>query len=428
MNFLVEDIQEGRNLTDNWVKNQGGMDRWTVSPMYNRLKILSHLYNRFSNLCSILEPNEKPEKYIYPVGVNNDPSNWAGGEHSEYKNPDLFHFLPQYLIDDLKNNKAFLLLDSAFEGYHEQWLFDLFHAKSTEIGFSPKRIIFVTGNSIIEEAYQEWLSNNPQKEHIKVIPYSCFEFDTHLFMNELPDLNKSFPPTFDEHLIHKNRHIDKIKTFCNLNKKPRGHRVNFYALLYMNGLLDNGLVSMNKIDDPTTPITICGERIDESLNREIHDSLPVYIDNISNEIYDPGKYIQRFNNDTTLNTYVSVISEAQYEDHQKTVFLSEKIFKVIACSHPFIVLGNKNSLKELRKLGYQTFSPYIDETYDEKGDCERYQSIINALKKINNEDNKLNWYGQLKEILEFNRNLIRINATERIPYAVLELQNHYHRN
>ena len=65
----------------------------------------------------------------------------------------------------------------------------------------------------------------------------------------------------------------------------------------------------------------------------------------SNEIYDPNYYVTRFNDKVCLDTYLSVISEAQYEDSQNTIFLSEKIFKVMMCSHPFIILGNKNSLK-----------------------------------------------------------------------------------
>ena len=77
--------------------------------------------------------------------------------------------------------------------------------------------------------------NNPQQKNIKVVPYSHFEFDTYLLSNDLPPGNDNFPPTFEEHIEYKSK--NKIVSFCNLNKKPRRHRINFYSLLHKNDLL-----------------------------------------------------------------------------------------------------------------------------------------------------------------------------------------------
>ena len=33
-------------------------------------------------------------------------------------------------------------------------------------------------------------------------------------------------------------------------------------------------------------------------------------------------------------------------------------------NHPFIVYGNVGTLKELKRMGFRTFSPFIDESYD----------------------------------------------------------------
>ncbi len=71
-----------------------------------------------------------------------------------------------------------------------------------------------------------------------------------------------------------------------------------------------------------------------------------------------------------LYFWCTVVSEAQYNDSQKSIFLSEKTFKPIACSHPFQILGAKGSLKELRKLGYLTFENLFDESYDELDNIE----------------------------------------------------------
>ena len=64
-------------------------------------------------------------------------------------------------------------------------------------------------------------------------------------------------------------------------------------------------------------------------------------------------------------------------------FLSEKTFKPISQHQPFIILGNHKSLALLRDLGYKTFSPYIDESYDEiESSTARIKSASNLCVKL----------------------------------------------
>ena len=44
--------------------------------------------------------------------------------------------------------------------------------------------------------------------------------------------------------------------------------------------------------------------------------------------------------------------------------LTEKTFKAIALEMPFVLVAPAHSLRYLREYGFQTFSPYIDESYD----------------------------------------------------------------
>jgi hypothetical protein len=44
--------------------------------------------------------------------------------------------------------------------------------------------------------------------------------------------------------------------------------------------------------------------------------------------------------------------------------LTEKTFKAIALEMPFVLVAPYGSLAYLREYGFQTFSPYIDESYD----------------------------------------------------------------
>jgi hypothetical protein len=44
--------------------------------------------------------------------------------------------------------------------------------------------------------------------------------------------------------------------------------------------------------------------------------------------------------------------------------LTEKTFKAIALEMPFVLVAPAHSLQYLREYGFQTFAPYIDESYD----------------------------------------------------------------
>lgn len=91
---------------------------------------------------------------------------------------------------------------------------------------------------------------------------------------------------------------------------------------------------------------------------------------------------------------------------------------------PFIIVGSKHSLKYLRKLGYKTFDGFIDESYDECNDEDRFTSIMNSLKQIQAIPNKLEWLRSMQAILEHNHKLfLEIGTTQSIEHA--EISKYY---
>jgi hypothetical protein len=60
--------------------------------------------------------------------------------------------------------------------------------------------------------------------------------------------------------------------------------------------------------------------------------------------------------------------------------LTEKTFKAIALEMPFILVAPAHSLKYLREYGFQTFSPVIDESYDDiEDDILRIERVAQIL-------------------------------------------------
>jgi len=98
----------------------------------------------------------------------------------------------------------------------------------------------------------------------------------------------------------------------------------------------------------------------------------------------------------------------------------KKTFKAIACQHPFIIVGNRYSLRKLREMGYKTFDGFIDESYDTLPTHERMQAIIESLKKITEIEDKLAWFDSMQDIVQHNyRVLHRLQDTR--PEASNEL-------
>ncbi len=86
--------------------------------------------------------------------------------------------------------------------------------------------------------------------------------------------------------------------------------------------------------------------------------------------------------------------------------ITEKAYKVIACSRPFITFATPYFLEDIRGLGYKTFAPYIDESYDTETDnYKRLNMIVDEVNRICNlsEKDYAELVSNCKGIAEFNR-------------------------
>jgi hypothetical protein len=65
--------------------------------------------------------------------------------------------------------------------------------------------------------------------------------------------------------------------------------------------------------------------------------------------------------------------------------ITEKTNKPIACCKPFIAFSTPYFLEDVRQLGFETFSPYIDESYDiEINNQKRLNMIVDEIERITN--------------------------------------------
>ena len=74
---------------------------------------------------------------------------------------------------------------------------------------------------------------------------------------------------------------------------------------------------------------------------------------------------------------IEIVSETSTE-----IFTcGEKVYKPIAAGQLFVIIGAYKFLKRLRQMGFKTFAPYIDESYDDEIDMEsRVEKAVEAVR------------------------------------------------
>lgn len=100
----------------------------------------------------------------------------------------------------------------------------------------------------------------------------------------------------------------------------------------------------------------------------------------------------------------------------QTFYMTEKIFRPIIAKRPFLLQGPTNFLKNLRSLGFQTFSNWWDEGYDESPADARYQTFKFALDYIAEQSNATldAWYNEMQPVLEHNYQVLQTLNNKKI--------------
>jgi len=83
-----------------------------------------------------------------------------------------------------------------------------------------------------------------------------------------------------------------------------------------------------------------------------------------------------YNSEDFISTEISVVLETLFDDPR--IYLTEKILRPLACGHPFILAAGPFSVYFLQNYGFETFSPWIDESYDLESDHDKRMAMIIA--------------------------------------------------
>ena len=267
-----------------------------------------------------------------------------------------FKCVSEKYLEDVRNGQCKILLFLTYEGYSGSKGnddFEIIEKWRKESNLPPFSVYYACGNLLGKQ-----IARNKEL-YINVDPILDFEAWNRFSYNEVVNFNP----------------IDDRNLFLMYNRNPRPHRVRFLVELLKNNIFNRGLVSLGDVNMYNQEIYLVKEDDINHFNF-LKDNSPIHIDSATNLYYNLACNITT---EDYNKTFISVISETlTYED---TLFISEKTWKPIMVGHPFVILGNKGTLKFLKSMGYKTFDRWFNEDYDNDDDeTIRINKIVKILR------------------------------------------------
>lgn len=246
--------------------------------------------------------------------------------------------------------------------YHAETLITSLKKMAKEEGVSENQIYFVSGNFNSDTRVEKWKKLSKDQTDIHFSHYNVFK-------DRIQNINsKNYLKQAD---------VDELplreKHYMCLNRINRPHRMEIINDLYLNKLLDRGDVSF-----------IAGD--EDFILPEVLKMMPLTVDDAS--------FKEKNNHRRSLaylfkNSYFSLITETAFDcegerfDTELDSFITEKTYKAMVNLHPFILMSGQYSLRYLKSLGFKTFSPLIDESYDEiEAGHLRQRAIVKEVKRL----------------------------------------------
>jgi hypothetical protein len=344
--------------------------------------------------------------YIYPLEIKDTLAALNNQNGFRLNDVDykwyLKDIIPTEIIEYLKTGKVKILVSLMHDPLYDDHNIKMFEIQMNKLGIHGSNIIFL-GGSNFQEYYEKHTDST-----VKI-------YNGHLFIKGYADMMLEFPTIgnlgymcelVEENDLDENK-IRPYKFLCNNKTMTKEHRASMAYFTIKYDLLNEGKFSfIQKVDKDTLKSQI--SKIIENPNKEyiqkIVDILPYELDTHHLSPNEKTNFGATNNmKDWYSDTYINLVTETFFG---KNVFLSEKIFKPLSNLQPFIVLGDYGTIAELKRLGFKTFEPFIDESYDLEIDSKvRIKKIEKEIEKLKNKsiEEIHEWYYSIKNILLHNQ-------------------------
>ncbi len=171
------------------------------------------------------------------------------------------------------------------------------------------------------------------------------------------------------------------------NRKPTLHRTLLHRQFEMHGQLTKGIFTLGNEDPDKAILSSKDKKTLPFANTNMHCNL-----NIPNDTLSLGPL------DAWNSSFLVIVTETDNNMNTAVPFLSEKIWKPLIGMRPFVCLGDKGTIKNLKEAGFETFNEFFGFDKDDL----TVEDITELVK--NYQGDPIQDYNKLHPILLKNRN------------------------
>jgi hypothetical protein len=419
--YILDKLKENRLASQSDIvselQSQNQSLTWLAHVAHKNFYNYYKLHYGINNIVTIDEIVYDDSLYLYPIeicftlnSIYNDYSIKLNGVDYNYEFIDT---LDPRVLRGLQTGNIKLVLNLIHDPIeHSENLLEI-EKYFNNHGIAGENIVVVGGNTF--------------DSHYDLYPDSKIKITNgYIVLNQLADKFQEYPRVGS--LGYKSDYVRpedldvnyiRSKKFICLNRNMhRPHRWLSAYMAFKHKLLDNSIFSFVALHDYTNKHRIynaishfTGESSEtELIVDSIVERIPMEVDTTHLSVDQKSGFNLNNNNKAIFSeSYINIVSETSFEfGGGKFPFISEKTFHhPIINLQPFIVMGNPYTLKTLRDLGFKTFTPLINEAYDECTDFKQrfkmIESEINRLSALSLSEIHDIYY-QLREVLIYNQN------------------------
>jgi hypothetical protein len=360
--YFDQDLEKEVNPMNQLFGNSLG--HWPSSVLMGGTYLSSPCYQDILqlNFDSVYFGKRYTNKYIYPIKVTLHFDKFTGVDRMGSKlNGEYFwkHISPE-VLKDVYSGRAIIFLDWANENFITKEEFINLHTCLASSGIPKEQIILTVNSFNAQEVYESWFTPEQRQLEVKNFPH---------IMTHMSHTYASRPSTYlDIEGFLKTRSTLRKNNFVFPSRRARPHRIAMLHKMATDGLLDRGdwsfldaMTSDNGYFESTQIFDINRDVIND-----LHKIIPHSLDSEPYKAFLNTSGWGDLSGNMHKHSYLYIASETYVQGEYKS--LTEKVFKPLANLQPFIFIAFPGALAQLQKLGFKTFSPFIDETYDSEQD------------------------------------------------------------
>jgi len=320
-----------------------------------------------------------------------------------------------------ESGKALIVFSNPAEGSETI----MWHALRLGLGplIEAKKIIMLSGGDM-EEKYPHYR-------------YDCFLVKILDYLNNKKAMKRT-------HEIFEKK--DKPYKFLFLNGRTRPQRKYLLEQFRMSGLLDQSL--WTNLESSTAENRLIRLFVGPEDYNIMCDPFPIKLlpkeyevtefqDKVDMDIPEDGRFIKTalFNHtwgeihlkpEVYIDTYFSLVTETVFVYPYS--FRTEKIAKPLAMGHPWIAVANTGYYRDIRNMGFKTFSHLIDESFDEiVDDQDRIHRIWQVTEDLCKQDLPA-FLAAAEEVCKYNQQHLkelRMNIIRNFPQEFIQFVTKY---